>query len=233
MFTHLFGSRLVQRIIDYRLTFTPLPGILVNWSLSDVDVGVNASLTQSYPILLSTLLSVNRNQLSANDATCALTLASSPVMLSLAVASMCDLAGAQTDLYKRIRSHRNIIRVLAALIADFWLALKLTLYYSSGQAFISSEIGIGTDFWHWMLRNIPSGMGVISPIMTFSFLLCLFRRRSQMKTDFRAHREEAFESRRWWHVSWTFVKCAWYIPVVLGAQSTKSNSIQVDCQPQP
>jgi hypothetical protein len=40
----------------------------VTWSPGDVDVGIQSLLIQIYPILLSTLLSINRQQLSTSDA---------------------------------------------------------------------------------------------------------------------------------------------------------------------
>ena len=201
----------------------------MTWSSADIDVGIRASLIQSYPILLSMLLSINRNQLSVHDAHCALALTSHPLMAHLAISSICHIFGVQTDLYRRIRSHRRIISVLGALILLLWFALSLALRLSN-QAFSDSREYGGWDFMEW-LRNlisyiftpVPVGGAWIYALVTASiFLLCLFRRRSQLMADLRAHREGA---PKLWSVPWTFVKCAWYIPVVMGARLFEFNVI--------
>ena len=53
----------------------------------------------------------------------ALNLTSSPLMAYLVLASICDLCGAKTGLYKRIKSHRRITRSLGAFIVPLWLIL--------------------------------------------------------------------------------------------------------------
>ena len=216
--------------LDKESTFASLPGILVTWSPEDIGVGIKASLTQSYPILLSTLLSIDRNQLSVSDASAALTLTSPPLMVYLTVASICDLFGVQTGLYKRVQSHRRTLRVLGALILPLWTGLSLTIFLSD-RAF---EYSRNWGFKVWVLNIIGeyvfgSVTGdtptlIHTPIIASLFFLCLFRRRSQMMADFRARRGGTSKLRKLC-TPWVFVKCAWCVLVVLGARLTRSNAI--------
>lgn len=217
------------------LTSNFLPGILVTWSPADIDVGVNASLTQFYPIILSVLLIVNRNLMSLYDAGCALNLTSPPITVYLAISSICDLLGVQTGLYKRVRSHRRIIRVLGALTLPLWLALSLTLWRSPRAFSDSKTYGIPWSVGDWMLTvflesyilqaSNPTVIWISASIMVPLFFLCLFRRRFQVMMDFRAHQGGTPKSRTKWCIPWTFVKCAWYVPIVMGSWSTKPNAI--------
>ena len=208
----------------------------MTWSPADVDVGIKASLTQSYPILLSTLLSINRNQLSVYDGVCALSLTSPPLAMYLVICSICDLFGVQTSLYKKVRS-RYIIRALWVLSLPLWLALSLTLVLSS-RAFSDSEVYGNMGFLGWLYYlffNITVGLvtpnlfpmfgwTVISTIVLLLFL-CLFRRRSEVMADFRTHRERALKPWSRWCISWMFVKCAWYVPVIMSTKLTKSHHL--------
>jgi hypothetical protein len=84
--------------VDTQLIFAFCPGILVTWSPGDIGVGVQASFVQIYPILLSTLLSINRQTLSLYDANFALILTSSPLTVDLVFASIHELCGFETNL---------------------------------------------------------------------------------------------------------------------------------------
>ena len=214
--------------LDEELTFALLPGIMVTWSPADIDVGIKAALIQSYSILLSTFLSIGRDQLSTTDAAWALTLTSPPLMVYLTIAFICDILGARTNLYKRVRSRRRAVRVLGALVLPLWLALSLTTYFSS-EAFSDSKENRGGSFKEWLTTLITDQLPVGNPggwmyigIMTPIFLLCLFRRRSQVMEDFRARRKKPSKL-RWLRAPWTFVACAWYIPV-LSARLTGPNA---------
>ena len=198
----------------------------MTWSPEDVDVGIQATLIQIYPILLSTLVSIKRRSLSLYDATFALLLTSSPLTVYLVVASFCDIFGFETHLYKRIKSHRRILRVFGAMVPLLWLGLSLTLTFSD-KAFIHSELCRGSSFTDWLLDVFWSlliyspilggylylGFGVI-PALVLAFILCLFRRRSQAKESFRADMEGKSKLRRALWTPWTFVKCAWCVSVV-------------------
>jgi hypothetical protein len=72
-------------------------------------------------------------------------LSSSPLTVYLAVASICDLFGFKTDLYKRIKSHRRTTRILGALVLFLWLGLSTSLTLSD-QAFVNSEDCRGSNF---------------------------------------------------------------------------------------
>ena len=103
----------------------------MTWSPGDVDVGVQSLLVQFYPILLSTLLSIGRKQLSRFEAFFALLLSSSLLTIHLVVASICDLFGTHTGLYKRIKSHRLIIRTFGASFLLIWTGLGMTVVMST------------------------------------------------------------------------------------------------------
>ena len=66
-------------------------GIQIAWSHSGVDAGVIPYIAQRYCILLSTLFSISRQQLSLLDTSHALIVTSSPLTVHLASASVCDL----------------------------------------------------------------------------------------------------------------------------------------------
>ena len=195
----------------------------MTFSPGDIDVGIRATLIQTYPILLSTLLSINTRTLSLFDAGFALLLTSSPLTIYLVVASICDLFGFETNLYKRIKSYRRIISILGVLIPLLWLGLSLTLTFSD-NAFIGSEFCSNSRFTDWLLNtflsllfespfqsNLGVGYGVL-PTFALAFGLCLFRRRSQVMKDLRADREG--RSKLWGRlrIPWTFVKSAWCVP---------------------
>ena len=193
-------------------------------SPGDIDVGIWATLIQIYPILLSTLLSINTQTLSLYDASFALLLTSSPLTVYLAVASICDFFGFETSLYKRTKSHRSTIRILGALIPFLWLGLSLTLTFSD-KAFVGSEYCRGVSFKDWLsdlfwslwlspLGYFDLGLGIL-PAFIVAFGLCLFRRRSQVMKDLRADGEG--RSKLWGRsrVPWTFVKSAWCVSIAV------------------
>ena len=225
-FAYVRLSAYLHLAVDRGLMFTSCPGILVTWSPEDVDVGIRATLIQIYPILLSTLLSINRQTLSLFDATYALLLTSSPLTGYLIITSFCDLLGFETNLFKRIKSGRRAIRILGALIPFLWIGLSMSLRLSD-QAFVGSEYCRSSSFKEWLsdlyhsfltpfetVGGLLLGFG-FPPIFILVFGLCLFRRRSQTMEDFRAHRKE--ESKSWggFRIPWTFAKCAWCVSVVV------------------
>ena len=195
----------------------------MTFSPGDIDVGIRATLIQIYPILLSTLLSINTQTLSLFDARFALLLTSSPLTIYLVAASICYLFGFETNLYKRIKSYRRIIAILGALIPLLWLGLSLTLTFSD-KAFKGSELCSNSHFKDWLLNAFwsfvfdspfQSNFGVgyfVLPAFVLAFGLCLFRRRSQVMKDLRADREG--RSKLWGRlrIPWAFMKCAWCVP---------------------
>ena len=217
-------------------TFASLPGILVSWSPSTfyIDSGIKGSLIQAYPILLSTLLIANRGQMCAEDANYATMITSPPLMVYLTVSSILDLLGIKTDLYKRIDSHPHITRAFGALILPIWFSVSLIIGTSS-RAFYN---GKGTDNWmFWWWWSLPvtlftSELGLVILVFISFPALFLYRRWSQVMKDFRAYREGSDKPQRMWCRPWWFVKCAcafmrcaWYVTVVVNGQSTKSNAI--------
>jgi len=211
----------------------------VTLSPGDVDVGIQSLLVQIYPILLSTLLSINRQQLSLFDANFALALSSSPLTLYLVIASICDLFGINTDLYKRIKSYRHIIRALGTLVLLLWIGLSMTLSLST-RAFKDSSCDTGT-FKNWLQKATfsliftlvtPGSPGYVTTGLTWvaiiPWLVCLARRWSQLRADVKLYSEGASRLR----VLWTWVECAWCVLADVGPRLTESNAIKVHCRPQ-
>ena len=166
----------------------------MTWPPESIDAGIWASLIQSYSVLLSTLLSIGRNQLSYLDGQYALNITSPPLMVYLAISSICDLFGVKTSIYKRIHSHRRTTRVLGILVLPLWLALSITVEVSS-TAFTD---GVGLTPREWLTGALRSAVARIAFgyggwyttwITTSFFSLFLFRGRSQVMVDFRARRE--------------------------------------------
>ena len=201
-------------------------------------MGIQSLLIQLYPILLSVLLSINRDQLSTTDAFFALFISSSPLTIYLVVTSIADLCGIQTGLYKRIKSHRFIIRAFGALLLLIWTGLSMTLIMST-SAFKGSSCTNGT-FVGWLLYigyfflsffTSPGGLSLLPGIGWAIFIpwfICLARRWSQVREDVKLHSEGVSR----WRVFCTWVKCAWCVPVEVGPRLAKSNATKVHYRPQ-
>ena len=163
----------------------------MTWSPGDVGVGVQSLLVQFYPILLSTLLSIGRQQLSRFEAFFALLLSSSPLTIYLVVASICDLFGTHTGLYKRIKSHRLIIRTFGASFLLIWTGLSTAVVMSTSAFEGELCLSCGT-LVHWFQSIIgllvtspvfPGGIDVfpgLAWVIIISWFVCLARRWSQL-----------------------------------------------------
>lgn len=216
----------------------------MTWSSGMIDVGIKASLIQSYSILLSTLFSIGRNQLSYFDAQYALDITSPPFMLHLAISSIGDLFGVKTSIYKRIKYHRRTTRALGILTLPLWLVLSLT-HMLSTKAFTFSG---GYTPREWLTRTMEHAIHRVMlghrdwsvPLIIGSLIfLCLFREWSQVVADYRARLEGAPNSgggrcMQWkpaksvWMFcvcGWTAIGCAWWVSVVVDAQLTHFNAI--------
>ena len=173
----------------------------MTWSPENVDMGLQSLLFQIYPILLSTLLSINRQQLTVDDAHFVIAVSSSPLTVYLAVASIGDLFGIKTGLYKRIKSHRLVTRALGAMILPLWIGLSMTTSIS-GKAFKDSSCE-DTGFIVWLLNlafllvNFFAFPGILSsisrnftPLVIYPpILFFLVKHRSQVGVGIRAHRK--------------------------------------------
>jgi hypothetical protein len=201
-----------------------LPGILVTWSSAEIDIGVQGCLFQIYPILLSTILSINRKQLNLFDANLALTVSSSPLTLYLVFASIGDIFGLKNGLYKRIK-RRHFVRPFLVFVPFIWFGLSLTLRLSD-HAFIGSELCDNSTFRDWLqdlgmfftvtyIKFKLVGGQITFPLIISIFLLCLFRRRFLVMKDVRAYWDEASNPWRRLLAPWVFVRGAWYVLVVV------------------
>jgi len=207
----------------------------VTWSPGHIDVAIQSLLFQIYPILLSTLLSINRQQLSLFDVSFALAVSSSPLTVYLVVASICDFFGINTNLYKRIKSYRLMIRALGALVLLLWIGLNMTYWMSTG-AFIDSSCYPGS-FKDWLkntclslITSFVSGRFIsgFTLILALPWFFCLARRWSQLKADVRLHSNGVHKLL----MLWTWAKCAWCVPINVGSRLAKSNAIKVHHRPQ-
>ena len=118
-------------------------------------MGIQSLLFQIYLILLSTLLSINRRQLSVGDANFAAFASSSPLTVYLVAASIGDLVGIKTGLYKRIKSHRPIIRALAALVLPLWIGLSMAARMSK-NTFEDSTCYADPSFKNWFTATVSN-----------------------------------------------------------------------------
>ena len=195
----------------------------MTWSPGDVDVGILSLLVQFYPILLSTLLSVNRQQLSGFDAYFALILSSSPLTTYVVVASISNLYGIHTGLYKRIKSYRITICILGALVPLLWAGISMVVYLSP-TAFKDSQCET-TSFADWAQNaalsitfsfTYPGGVGHLTPwfiwVLVTPWLICLARRWSQLRADVKFYSEGASRL----CVFWIWMKCAWCVAINAG-----------------
>ena len=204
----------------------------MTWSPGHVDAGIQPLLVQIYTTLLSTLSSINRKQLSLFDASFALTLSSSPLTIYLVVASISNLCRIDTNLYERIKSHRLIVCVLGALVLVPWIGLSMT-YGMSTKAFIDSRC-YPTAFKDWLAAttvtlvfgSTTSWSGIIiPPIVPWIFIL--MRRLPEVRAEVKHHSKGASRLR----TLWTWVKCAWCVPVDVDLRLAKSNAIKVHSRP--
>ena len=148
------------------LIFAFRPGIQMIWSTAGIDAGVIASIAQLYSILLSTLFSINRQQLSLFDANYALVVTSSPLTIHLVFASIRELLGSRTGFFERIESHPRTIRFFGALLLPLWFGLKLTLPLS-GRAFIDSELCSDPNFWNSFAAVVSISNMICYPPLVF------------------------------------------------------------------
>ena len=202
---------------------------MITWSPADVDAGVQASLLQIYPILLSTLVSIKDHQLATDDIAYALTLCSSPLTIYLVFASFCDLYGAKTRLYERITSYRRVIRAFAILVPFLWLALSITTVLLAQELSDSNTFSSQSDVSPLILLYyfIPSRSRygpLVYFVVYFFFGLCLFRRRSQVTADTRARAKVG--PLRGVYVVCAFLHCAGCVFVNVVPRITAFNSIE-------
>ena len=199
----------------------------------DIDLAIQSLLVQFYPILLSTLLSVRRQQLSLFDADFALLVSSSPLTIYLSYASVYDLCGIRTGLFKRIKSHRRTIRIIGVLTPLLWTTLSMIESFSE-TAFLDSSCDPALTFLDWLKATVLTllsvgrgGAPAEGLIALIPFFILLFRRRSQVWADVQLSLDGASRL----HIPFTWVKCAWYVPILAGPRLAKPNARKVHYRP--
>ena len=196
----------------------------MNCSAKSVDTGVISMIAQLYSILLSTLFSINRQQLSLFDANYALVVTLSPFAMYLVFSSIRDLLGFETGLFKRVETHRRIISFFGALLLPIWVGLRFTLSLST-TAFQDSEICGGPNFKAVLLECILLFLPLAGPFTGFWYILLglILETLIAIVVGWFATlvgfltRQEGVSGpwKRIWGV-WTFVKDVWYVSVVAG-----------------
>lgn len=172
------------------------------------------------------MLSINRQQLSLFDANYALLLSSSPLMVYLVVASVCDLFGFKTGLYKRIRSHRLALRTLTILVPFFWLGLNMSLMLAH-SAFKDSDLCRSSTFLAWFLNFFNSvvkttltpgvmGLEVSVPVTTL-FIIFLFRGIPSAVEHIQNRRIRELEQWGPWRITWEVLKRTWCVLSVIAS----------------
>ena len=224
----------------------------MTWSPENVDMGILSLLFQIYSILLSTLLSINRQQLSSFDAYFALLLCSSPLTVYLVVASIGDLFGIKTGLYKRIKSHRLIICALGAAVLPLWTGLSMAAMMSR-KAFKDSPCLFNSGFETWLMYTLfnlptsivyPGAMGyIVGNFSTLIFLPVLFflvKSWDRVVVGILAYWEGVSEPWKllctpwgWLIITWMHVKCAWCVLIAVILWLAGSDAVKVCYRPQP
>ena len=202
-------------------------------------MGIQSLLIQFYPIILSALLSINRKQLSRFDVYFALRVSSSPLTIYLVVASIADLCGIRTGLYKRIKSYRPIIRALGASVLLIWTGLSMSLWMWA-SSFEDDACKGSWTFVNWIRSTMdvlslslmyPGGiipLPGLEWVIIIPWFVCLARRWSQLRAGVK-HRSEGASRLR---VFYIWVKYAWCVPVGVDLRLAKSNVIKVHYRPQ-
>ena len=202
------------------------------FSTENVDIGVIAMIAQFYSILLSTLFSIGRQQLSLFDANSALMVTSSPFMVYLVLSSIRDLLGLETGLFKQVKIHRRVISFFGALLLPVWVGLRLTLTLSA-TAFQDSKICGNTTFKAFLLDLILLFLPLTGPFggvwwiligLIIVALVVIIVGLFEMLVGFLTRQEGSSVSRKILSGVWTFVReDAWYTSVVVGALPTESD----------
>ena len=215
------------------ITLPSYLGIVVTYSDEDIGLEIQSLLVQFYPILLSTLLSIKRQQLSLLDVYFALLVSVSPLAVYLSFASFCNLFGTRTGLFNRIESNGFVISAFGAFVPFLWIALSMVTGFSS-SAFEDSACYPTQTFLEWLKATVlylisgflSYGGASLSALALFlPFLILLFRRRSQVWADVKL--SEAPK----WRVPFTWVKYAWYVPIPIDPRPAKPNARKVHYQP--
>lgn len=212
-----------------KLIVASCAGMHMVLSPADVEAGVIATLTQLYSILLSTLLSLGRQQLSLFDANYALTLTSSPFAIYLVYSSICNLFGFETHLFKSTESHRRFIGFFGALLLPIWVGLRLTLWFST-KAFKDSELCKNSSFGDFLLDLLLFFAPLTGPVGGVWFiLLCLILASLlaiiggwiiMVVGQYGDPRPDPWE---WLSSLWTIFYNAWYFSTLMGAWPAKSD----------
>ena len=207
-----------------QLTFASCSGIQTILFNEPVDTQVISAITQAYCILVPTLLSIGRQELSIFDANYALMITSSPFMIQVVFSSIHDILGFKTGLFKRIKSHRRIIHFSAALFLILWFGLRLTLRLSS-KAFQDSELCSNPTFKDLLLDLLllfvpetgPTGgfwMLLFAPLALSLFHLVMGW--YEVVASLLARRERA--PGLWGELSrlWELIRVVWCVSITMG-----------------
>ena len=154
-----------------QLTFASYLGIQTCFFNKPIDGQVITAIIQAYCILIPTLLSIGRQELSIFDANYALMVTASPFMIYVVLSSIRDILGFETGLFKRIKSHRRAVHFSVFLFLALWFGLRLTLRLSS-KAFQDSELCSNPTFKDLLVDFLLLFVPITGP--TGGFWMILF-----------------------------------------------------------
>ena len=196
------------------------------WPSAEVETGVMATIAQFYAILLSTLSSVNRQQLSLFDANYALVVSSSPFAIYLVLSSIRSLLGFDTNLFKRVKSYPRVIRFFGALLLPLWLGLRLTLRLST-KAFKDSELCENPTFKDMSLDLLLLFSPLAGPAggaWVFLVLLIMLSSMTMIAVALGMYRSYPEKSSDLWELPWSqwafVIECGKCVSVLVDGRST-------------
>lgn len=130
------------------------------WFRGQFNDGLWAFVVQSYSILISTLWSTRRQELSLFDANFALVLTSSPMAIDVALGPFRAIRKCMNGLYER--PYPPTVVVLGALTLPLWLALTATLRFAE-HGYTDSELCEGSTLSDWFWDLLYSIMRALLP----------------------------------------------------------------------
>ncbi|KAF8967420.1 hypothetical protein BDZ97DRAFT_1916712 [Flammula alnicola] len=136
--------------------------ILLRWAEDDVHTTVFMLLSQVYPIMIATALSINTDNLSLFDAHFAVAVTASPVSFYLAYSSIRDAVGRPNTLFQKLKFGKRLIRLLGLALPILWLGVNLVISFSPRAFRNSPEYCQKMTFLGWVeFQTVSNFVGVL------------------------------------------------------------------------
>ena len=216
-----------------QLTFASCPGIQTYFFNKPIDEQLIPAIIQTYCILIPTLLSIGRQELSIFDANYALMVTASPFMIYVVFSSIRDILGFETGLFKRIKSHRRAVHFSVFLFLALWFGLRLTLRLSS-KAFRDSELCSNPTFKDLLIDFLllfvpiagPTGgywLAVIGSLLNLPLDIIIWW--CEVVIRFLARREGALGPQERLSRMWVNMKGGWCVSITTDTWSTEFDAV--------